>query len=240
MKRILALSLTLLAAASGSARAQDVWGWSVLVPSYTQTDILGTALRESTERPAASARPVAPSPAASPANLRFAPSPERRRANFARFLAERRGQDAASLKQAEALLARPDLMARIDAELGRYGLRADNVADAYAIWWITLWQTANGRTEDPGAKPAQAVKAQVERALLATPGLATADDAAKQAFAEGLLVQAMFLDAALQQSKADPAALRTLGAAARRNAGATGVLVDGVTLSDQGFTTVRG
>jgi hypothetical protein len=242
MKRLLACVLAIGAAASWPARAQDVWGWSVLVPSYTQTDILGTALRQSTQRAQAAApAPLTESPGpVAAAALRFTASPERRRANFAKFLAERRGSDADSLRVMETTLARPDLMPQVETELRRFGLRTDNVADAYALWWITLWQTANGRPEDPSRAATLAVKGQAERAFLAMPGIATADDAAKQAFAEGLLIQSIFLGAALDQAKQDPAQVRALAQIARRNARQTGVIVDGLVLTDQGFRAAAG
>ena len=44
-------------------------------------------------------------------------------------------QGAAALKQ---LTASTDLFEAIDTELVRYRLRVDDVAVAYAVWWVTV------------------------------------------------------------------------------------------------------
>ncbi|RAK51465.1 hypothetical protein [Phenylobacterium deserti] len=68
MKRALVIAAAIWVAALPAA-AQDVWGWSVIIPSVTGTDQLGTVLRnqQSSRTP--------PAPARAPAALRFTPSP---------------------------------------------------------------------------------------------------------------------------------------------------------------------
>ena len=221
--------------------AQDVWGWSIIIPSVTGTDQLGTYFHNQQQAGAGGAqRPASPPPASagsapSAGALRFTPSAERRKANFSGFLAERRGGDAAALRQLEALLNDPALMPKLEAELGKLGLRPDNMADAYAVWWISAWQAAQGKSSDPSPASARAVKAQAERIFLAVPALANSDDATKQAFSEGLLVQAVLLSAATEQAEKDPTQLRAIGQIARQGARRFGLDLDTLTLTDAGF-----
>ncbi len=130
-------------------------------------------------------------------------------------------------------------MPKLEAELGRFGLRSDNLADAYTVWWINVWHAAHGVTGDPTQASVKAVKAQSERAMLATPGLAGGDDAGKQAMAEALLLQAVLIGSAAEQAKADPAQLRQIGDAARRSARGFGLDLDAFTLTDAGFVPAR-
>ena len=230
MARTLALAIVVWVTAL-PALAQDTWGWSVIIPSVTGTDHLGTYFHN--QGNARTSKPAAPPP--SSASLRFTPSTERRAANFRRYLAQRQGGDAASVKQLQALLGDPTLMPRIEAELRRFGLRPDNVADAYTVWWINAWQAAHGQTGDPSLASTQAVKVQAERAFLAAPSLALSDEATKQALAEGLLVQAVILAGVTEQVKGDPSQLRVIGDLARQSARRFGLDLDAVALTDAGF-----
>ncbi len=230
------------------AAAQDGWGWSIIIPSVARTDILGTHLsdmmaqqeaRNAGKAPAAPAAASAPStPAADPAKLRFTPTAEARAANFRRLVDQRRaGADAATLRQFETLLADPAFMREVEGELRKRGLRADSMADAFAIWWIQAWQTVHGQTDDPSPAAIRAVQAQAQRAMLTLPGLLDAPDAGKQAFAEGLLVQAVLMGTALEQVKGDPTQVRRLAASVRTAARAqAGLDLTAMALTDAGFT----
>lgn len=240
-----ALALT----AAYPASAQDGGGWSTIIPSVTGTDALGTyfwnerhkadaggVTRRGSAGPPPSASPTPPPLATS---LRFIPSTERRRASFARFLADRRG-DAATRRQLEALISDPAFMPKVAAELAKIGLRPNNVADAYTVWWIAAWQAAHGQSRDPSPASVRAVRAQAERVLLAVPSVTGSDDATKQAFAEGLLVQAVVMSAVTEQTAGDPSGQRTIGQLARQSAGRFGIDLDAVTLTDAGFVEARG
>ncbi len=238
------LPLAIAAALSlvcSAATAQDVWGWSVIIPSVTGTDQLGQHLRQQTER-RPSATPAAPASRAQPtvAAVRFVSSAERRKANFARFVAQRRAADPAAAQQLATLLADPQFMPGVERELRVRGLQPNNMADAYAIWWIQAWQTAHGQTEDPSPAAIRAVKAQTEQAFLASPALLSIDDGAKQEFAEGLLIQAVILGSALEQVQSDPAQLRALAKVARSGARQVGVDLDAIALTDRGFVSSSG
>lgn len=236
MKKVLVVAAGLVLA-FGPAAAQDVWGWSIIIPSVTGTDQLGTYLRGQMNQQEEARSPTSAAPGASPASLVFKPSAERRAANFERLLERGRGADPAAIQQLRAALSDPTLFPRLQRELDRYDLRADNMADAYAIWWISAWQAARLDSSDPRPQAVRAVKAQAENAFLANPVLLNAGDAQKQELAETLLVQAMIMSAGVEQVKKDPSQAGALGHMVRRMARGFGLDLDAMTLTDAGFVS---
>lgn len=254
--RLWLLSVAQLAALpaplSAAAPAQDM-GWSTIIPSVAGTDTLGLALRrnaEENQRPAprrttapvrraeapiGSPEAALPSPAAA-ASLRFTPSAARRKVNYDRFLAARRGQsDAATHRQLAGMLADPQFVPNLERELGRLGLRSDDIGDAYTIWWIQAWLAAQGSNRDATPAEIRAVKAQTARVILATPQIAGSDDATKQEFADSLLVQTVIMGSVISQVQGNPDEVRQVGTIARGIARANNVDLDAFTLTDQGF-----
>jgi hypothetical protein len=237
----------------GVASAQDVWGWSIIVPSVTQTDILGMRLRDlrmqSEARAGGAAKPrTAPAiPPGSddqaskgtgvenPSVLRYVPSRTRRRANLADFLAKSRQADPAGAASLDELFAQGDIIERFGQLLAPHGLRVDDVGDAYALWWMSAWQATHGVTDSPGDRATRAVQIQAGRALAATPELAGAGDGPKQKLAEALLIQAALLDAAVVQAKGDPVRLKAVAAAAALGARGMGMDMAAMTLTETGF-----
>ena len=100
---------------------------------------------------------------------------------------------------------------------------------------VEAWQAAHGVTGESSRATAQAVKRQATDALLATPEFAGATDAQKQEFADALLVQSVLIRAMRDQAKGDAALLRQIAAAVRQGAGASGLDLDAMTLTDEGF-----
>jgi hypothetical protein len=190
------------------------------------------------ERRKSATRAASTGPAVSPdraASLRFVASPERRRKNLASFLKKARAVDPAGADQLGALFASGDIISRIQGELAKVGLRTDNLADAYALWWINCWSAVHGDLSTPDRSTIDAVKGQAARALVAGGRTAGIPDAVKQEFAEAMLIQALLLDGSLQQAKGNAAQLRLLAAAA--NTGARGMGLDMTTmrLTSTGF-----
>jgi GNAT superfamily N-acetyltransferase len=217
--------LAFLLAAAGPAAGQDM-GWSTIIPSVTGTDLLGLQLRQRLQQPAP--------PAARPASLRYTPSPARRRANLAQFLERARATDPAGAQSLAALFAQGDILERIGAAMAPLNLRVDDLGDAYAVWWITLWQASQGRHDDPDVATAAAVRAQAAGAMAGIPALAEAPDASRQQLAESLLLQAMLIGAALDQARS-PEALREAAAAAHQAAAKLGLELRGLRLTRRGF-----
>nr|WP_010542925.1 DUF6683 family protein [Sphingomonas elodea] len=118
------------------------------------------------------------------------------------------------------------------------GLRIDNVADAYALWWITAWQASRGNNDTPDRTVLSAVRAQAESAVTAAGELTRATDAQKQELAEALWVQTALIDGAVEQAKHDPVRLREVGAAVRKGAKSMGLDLGMIELTREGFIPV--
>lgn len=206
-KRVFRTSrMLLLVSASCGASAQDLGGYyggmalgGIITnqTSITQADI-GKSLTQETKGAAK------PADAAEAPRLGYTPSPARRRANMARFVSKLRSGDPQGAAALEQLTASTDLIETIGTELVRYGLRVDDVADAYAVWWVAAWQGWAGDTIDPTRAQLSAVRAQAARVISTTPMFAGANETARQELAESLLVQAALIDAATEQLKTDP------------------------------------
>ena len=139
----------------------------------------------------------------------------------------------------ERLFANTDVIGTIGQALAPVGLRIDDVADAYAVWWMSTWQAAHSDPSTPTREKAQAVRAQAARALATTPELVRADDAAKQEFAEALLVQAALVDSMMEEYGSDPAMASKLAASVRQGARASGLDLDAMTLTEAGFVPAK-
>ncbi len=171
----------------------------------------------------------------SAATLTYRPSIAVRKKNLAQFVEKSRAIDPAGADQMAQLFAQQDVIASMAPELAKYGLRIDNVADAYTLWWLNAWLGWAGRTDDASQKQINAVKAQVGRALITVPLYAQATDAQKQEMAESFLIQGAMLGAVIEQLKTNPAMkpqLKTAMAAAGKT---MGLDFARLTLSDQGF-----
>ncbi|MEJ2408377.1 MAG: hypothetical protein P8Y48_03315, partial [Novosphingobium sp.] len=138
------------------------------------------------QRPA----PSANSSATSSASLTFSPSAQRRRENLARFVQKSNGDPSVKAFAAKA----GQLYPQIERLMGSIGLNAHNVADAYAVWWISAWDASHGMTDTRPARTYQAVKRQAASAILGSSQFREATPALKQEMAEALIVQTFFID----------------------------------------------
>ena len=238
MRRVVGWLALLLAA--GSAGAQDM-GWSTITPSVTGTDTLGLVLREqmggpsaAPETPPAAAAPAEAAPVAADA-LRYTPSRERRAANYAAFVAKARTTDPKGADDLARTLAANDLVEMMREPLSKYGLRIDDVGDAYTAWWVNAWQASRGRNDDVSAATAAAVRGQVAKAMGATKLVAAASDANKQELAESLLLHATFLAAGMEQAQGKPEQLQAVAAAATQGARGMGLDLTKMELTEKGF-----
>ncbi|OAN61614.1 DUF6683 family protein [Sphingomonas sp. TDK1] len=245
ISRTAILFLALFSSPVSLAQTQDFtfngWAWSNIIPSVAQTDILGSHLRqlrqEDEARAAASGRAAGTQAAPADAvRLRYVPSKARRDANIASFVAKTRASDPAGARGLEELVAKDDIIARISPLISPYGLRIDDVADAYALWWVSAWEATHGRDDTFDKTTYQAVRAQAARALSSTPEMAAADDRAKQQLAEALLIQSVLLDAMMEQTKADPAKRALVAKAAAKGGRGMGLNLTAMTLTPTGFT----
>lgn len=223
-----------LIASSASAQDMPVFTPSMSWPeaaSMSQFGLLASQARNrAASRGAAEiARPISAS------EFTYTPSLARRRANLARFVQRSRGGDPVGAARMEQIFAGTDVIAAMSRELAPYGLRTDNVADAYSVYWMNAWGAAHGDTSVPSRTTTQAVRAQVAETLAAVPVMRDADDAIRQEFAEALLVQAALISATQETYKNDPAMAAKLAAAVRKGARESGLDLDAMTLTETGF-----
>lgn len=243
MKRSFALALSLALMGPAPAWAQDM-SWSTITPSITGTDVLGLQLREQVQRQRSvdgrtTSRqrflPEAAAPVVNARALRYTPSRTRRTANLSRFVEKSRAADPAGAAQLEQLFASGDIIDKIGGALAQQGMRVDNLADAYAVWWINAWQATRGHNDTTSRETNEAVRDQAARALSASPQLVGAGDAAKQELAESLLIQAAMIDASVEKSKGNPAQMRQIGAAVNQGARRMGLELGTMELTEDGF-----
>ena len=176
---------------------------------------------------------------ANPALLRFTPNLATRQRNLAGFIAKTRAQSPENADQMEQMFASTDIFAAFAQGLAPTGLKIDNVADCYAAYWISAWEAANGITGSQTSRAqAQAVKAQVSRALLSTPDFTKSTPAQKQELAEAMLIQTALISASAEAAANDPAQMEAVGVAVRQGAKAMGLDLDAMTLSETGFKPV--
>lgn len=232
--RSLAIGMLLMGCATPAA-AQEGVDWSGLMMGIAH----GTAMDEAAQESVSKDRRVEADKPRSTASLRYTPSLERRRANYARFVAKARTRDPQGAASLERDLAATDLIAKAAPELARYGFRIDNVGDAYAAWWLNAWLAARQRNDTPPMQQIAAVRAQTARAMAAIPEIANAGDAGKQEMAEANLLQSLLIGASLEHAKNDPVQLQRIAKAVRQGARGSGLDLDTMELTDQGFVPRR-
>lgn len=173
------------------------------------------------------------------AAMTFTPSRARRATNLAAFVAKSRKVDPQGAARMEQIFRSTDVIGEIDQRMRQsYGMRANDVADAYAVWWTSAWLGAHGRTDDPTPHQMAMVRWQAADALSATPQFVGASAAAKQELAESLLVQASLIGATVDTYKNDRAMLAKAQAAIAQGARATGIDLGSMILTDEGFVPV--
>lgn len=230
-----------VALSSTTVSAQDN-GYMYLGDAYISSGMHGAAMDSVMDsvREDAGQRGASP-PARKPVDPKYVASPARTRANLARFVEKTRAADPEGAAKMAALFASTDIIGAIDARMREsYDMRVDNLADAYAVWWVGAWTGANGRSDDATRGQMAAVKAQAAAALAATPNSAAMTDAAKQELAEALLVQAALTGATVDTYKGDPAMLEKTRTAILTGARRMGLMLDEMTLTERGFVITTG
>jgi hypothetical protein len=241
MTYLVAASLALMPSADLSA--QDLGGYHLGMAmgglitnqtAITQTSI-GRTAAANVRRRTGSPQNVDKAQAGASSKSQYQVSTARRKANLARFVQKTRPVDPQGAAAMEQLFATKDIIAEMGILLQPFGLRVDDVADAYTIWWMDAWDAAHGVQGAPDRAKMRAVRAQAAQAIAATPEMARADDAAKQEYAEALLVQAALIEAMVEQYGKDPAMAQRIAASVRQGARGAGLDLDAMTLTADGF-----
>jgi hypothetical protein len=176
-----------------------------------------------------------PSQVITEATTTYTPSTSRTRANLQTFVNKTRKVDPQGAADLEKTFASTDVIGIMGQEMAKVGLNKNNAADAFAVYWINAWQVAHGDNSVPSKAMARAVAAQAARGMSQSPEFNRATDAQKQEMAEALIVQAMLVASAMEQMAGNPSQMKALATAVRQGAKASGLDLDAMTLTEQGF-----
>jgi hypothetical protein len=172
-------------------------------------------------------------------SLDFRSSETLRRANLKQFAQKTRSVDPAGADQMEQMFASTDVIAAIGKWIAPYGLRTNNVADAYTVYWTNAWLGSRGRNDTLPKAQVTAVRNQAANALLSSPEFTSASDSQKQEMAEALLIQAALIEASIESAKSDPSFMSKVKAAIAQGAEGMGLDLYRMTLTNKGFVPAK-
>jgi hypothetical protein len=175
--------------------------------------------------------------AVSASALNYKISMQRRKSNYASFIQKSYAMSPAAGQEVEGLLRKMDPIQKVSADLQRvFGMRVDNVADAYALWMTGAWFAVNAPDTDLTRTQFQAVRGQVADAFTATSGMAEANDEIKQNMAEAMILNILIIDSTIEGLKNDPAKRAQLQSSIYKNTKRDmGIDLKAITLTDAGF-----
>jgi hypothetical protein len=149
MKRVLFLAAGLAALSTASVRSQSYETWSdTSLTSWTlyagsiaaEYDSRQTMARIARNSAIVSQRDRSATLQTTAATrFTFIPSRARRDRNLASFVAKVREVDPAGASKMQALFASTDIIVALGRELEAYGLKTDDFADAYTVYWVQAW-----------------------------------------------------------------------------------------------------
>jgi hypothetical protein len=172
------------------------------------------------------------------ASLEFKPSVKLRQQNISRFLTKLRANNPSTAGQSAQVPSANAVMVQIDKNMASVGLKSNNVADAYAVYWTNAWLGSRGRNEDLPKAQMIAVRNQVANALILNPKFASATNIQKQELAEAMILQTVLISAFVGNAKSDPVLMEKVKVAIGQGAKEMGLDLDRVTLTPQGFRTI--
>uniref|UniRef100_UPI00286E02F4 DUF6683 family protein n=1 Tax=Chamaesiphon sp. VAR_48_metabat_403 TaxID=2964700 RepID=UPI00286E02F4 len=173
------------------------------------------------------------------ASLEFKPSIKLRQQNLSRFFAKLSANNSPGAGQTAQTPSGTAVMAQIDKGMAAVGLKSNNVADAYAVYWTSAWLGSRGRNEDLPRSQMIAVRNQAANALLLNPKLTSATNTQKQELAEAMILQAIVISTSIGNTKSDPALMEKVKVAISQGAKGMGLDLDRMTLTPQGFQPIN-
>lgn len=169
------------------------------------------------------------------ADFTYTPSKSRTRSNLQALANHLKTSDPASGEQMERLFASTDVINPVKGVMRRMGLDQNNVAHAYAIYWVIYWGLANNIHDAPSPQAMQAVARQAEQGFAGNAEFAAMDNAQKQRAAEELMALAAIMDATSEEAKSNPDLAAQSAKAALQGSRKSGLQLDKMTLTDDGF-----
>ena len=240
MKVFAALSLLIMGSIPNTPHAQQLMNFitRTTIPIVIQCpgcNARNQAKRSPSAQPAPNPQRGEPVALANPVELSFATSPALRKRNFAGFISGIRANNPGSADQLQQLLDGAGFSGKLDARMKAKGLATNNIADAFANYWMSVWLGSRGQASPVSAAQAQKTQAFAQLMLQDNPALADMDDAAKQAVADNLLIQAGLMDILIAQTQGNSEQLTQLAQMARRGASEWGLDLDAMELTADGF-----
>lgn len=204
------LAIVFLASMPSALVAQDY-----AFQGFAAADVLGQmhqSVRDATLEPSGGRQPAGRRAAVSTTYKASAATAANVRRQFVESVAELSGQEAA--RQIRAALEAGDPVASWAGIVRNDGLRAGDVADAMAAYWILNWMIAN--RSDNNKSQAVGVRDQMPRVMAGNAGFVRLNDAGRQEIAEILMLNFLAQHAAYVDAlkRRDEAQLRRLSAAA--------------------------
>ncbi len=175
-----------------------------------------------------------------PSETSFTFSQKNRQENLARMVKKTASNDPNGAKEMARIFASGDIIAQIGQGIAPYGLRTNNVADAYTVYWMTAWQASNQDNSDFDRASVAAVRQQSANILMSSAAFVNADDKTKQELAEIYLVQAALIQAVADEARSNPELRADLAQAVQRGARASGINLSNIRLTAQGFVPRSG
>jgi hypothetical protein len=162
---------------------------------------------------------------------------QRRQDNYRSYLKKTQTVDPTKAVQAKTFLKNGDVIEIARPTLQKkYGLKIDNIADAYTMWKIAAWMTANQSDITITTKQTRAVQAQMASEFSQSTKLLGSDDAFKQFFAESLWLDAFLINEANRLAGNDVAARKQLALKVMESAKRDmNIDLSAITLTDSGF-----
>lgn len=210
MSRVNFSAVLLFGAAIGSATpASPAIAQGVFDPGVLTVTLGMDAVTQSEEKRSHTGRYAGSPPRggtlAARARLTYRPNAALRQKHFAQFVAKARRQDPAGAAQLQQVLARENVIGKIQAAITPYGMSTNNVADASAVYLAYAWMATRADDSDPTRAQMLGLRDQLASAMANTPAFASATDAVKQEVADANLVQGMMAGQFAALAKRDPA-----------------------------------
>jgi hypothetical protein len=232
--RIFLAPLSLL----GTPIAAQNWTYNPAASQAIMADVQHQALMSSMKSSASNDR-TSEQENSPTAALAYTPSKSRTHDNLQALGKRLAASDPATAQQAEQLFANNDVIGAVQDVMDQFGLERNNVAHAYAVYWVVYWGLANKVTDTPSPAAMQAVAAQTERGFAVNAEFAAMDNAQKQAAAEELMALTAIMDATSEQAKTEPALADQIAKASLEGSRKSGLDLDKMTLTENGFVPAK-
>lgn len=166
----------------------------------------------------------------------FSPSPQLRRNTVNEFLTSLSRSDPGNATNLRNIHAKDDLIEQINRRLPQAGLNPNNLADAYALWWVASWEAAHQRDMGMSKTMYHAVRQQVVAAMGNSPLFRQFNNGQKQKFTESLLLHSLLID----QARVSSLPKDEIGKAVTEGARKMGLDLNAMTLTQTGFVPANG